>query len=153
MQECLFLSSYRLCYRSRFGQCFAAVRGRVLQRQTPCCHPAPSLLRPCSIFKIQIRRICDVGCAVPPQMLFPYETLAFRPGFVTQLCTLWSDVLNPLALVPELPFASEGLGCCHTCGVVVRSGVFCPDTCSQHCEQSVMEEVLVLLLTISFAFR
>lgn len=46
----------------------------------------------CSLFKIRICKTCDVGYALSPQMPFSNQTLAFRTGFVTQLCTLWSDV-------------------------------------------------------------
>lgn len=85
--------------------------------------PLPHSWFICSLFKIWICETCDVGRALPPQVSFPNQTLAFRTGFVTQLCTLWSDVLNLLALVPKCLLTSEGMGYCHKCGVVIRSGV------------------------------
>lgn len=84
--------------------------------------PLPHSYFTCSLFRIRICKACDFLRCLPrsPQMPFPNQTLAFRTGFVTQLRTLWSD---PLALVPKCQFTSEGLGCCHKCGVVIRSGV------------------------------
>lgn len=86
--------------------------------------PAQFLLHFCSLFKAWICKTCDMGNVPCPHVPFPNQTLAFRTGFITQLCTLWSDVLNTLALVPELLFTSEDQGCCHKCGVVITSGVF-----------------------------
>lgn len=114
--------------------------------------PLPHSYFICSLFKIRICKTCDVGCALSPHMPFPNQTLAFRTGFVTPLHTLWSDVLNPLVFGAEAPVYFRGPGMLPQVWCGPQKWRFCPGLCSQHCVQLVVEEVLVLLLTVSFAF-
>lgn len=103
----------------------AAALGRVCCRGKSllCCPSAPLLLH---LFPLQNMDLWNLWCGLcsATSGALPKSNLGFQDWFCyLALCTLWSDVLNLLALVPKCLLTSEGLGYCHKCGVVIKSGV------------------------------
>lgn len=104
-----------------------------------CIHTLPIPSSKYGFVKVWYGLCCVSSDALPKSNL----------GFV--IPCLMKGCFQSIDFGATAPVYLRGLGCWWKCGVVVRSGV-CPGVSSWCPEQLVIEELLVLLLTISFAF-